>query len=92
MTMTNTTHPSLMEFPCCFPVKIIGLNNKDFIEALKKIALKHFPEFKETDLSEKPSQKNNYLAVTLTVFAQNQKMLDALYQDLTKIPQVKMVL
>ena len=87
--MTNT---SLMEFPCRFPVKIIGTNSQNFIDEIKEVAIKHFPEFKDSDLTQKPSQQNNYLALTLTVMAQNQKTLDDLYQDLTKNPNVKMVL
>lgn len=86
------THTSLMEFPCQFPVKIIGTNSQNFIDDIKDLARKHFPEFKDADLTQKPSQQNNYLALTLTVLAQNQKMLDELYQDLTKNPNVKMVL
>ena len=87
--MTKTT---LMEFPCHFPVKIIGTNSQLFLDETKKVAMKHFPDFKDKDLVQKMSQKNNYLAITVTVFALNQEMLDLFYQDLTKLPDVKMVL
>ena len=87
--MTKTT---LMDFPCNFPVKIIGTNSPIFLEKVKQIAKKHFPSFKDEDLTQKMSQKNNYLAITVTVFAENQKMLDAFYEELTKLPDIKMVL
>jgi putative lipoic acid-binding regulatory protein len=87
--MTKTT---LMEFPCLFPVKIIGTNSQLFLDDVKKITIKHFPKFNAGDLTHKMSQKSNYLAITVTVFAENQAMLDALYQDLTKLPDIKMVL
>ena len=87
--MSNTT---LMEFPCHFPVKIIGLSTLSFIGEVKTITKRHFPDFKDEQLTQKVSGKNNYLALTVTVFAQNQTMLDSFYQDLTKIADVKMVL
>jgi putative lipoic acid-binding regulatory protein len=87
--MTKTT---LMEFPCNFPVKIIGSNSPIFLEEVKKIAKKHFSNFQDEDLKQNMSQKSNYLALTVTVLAENQKMLDAFYLDLTKLPDIKMVL
>lgn len=86
------TNPSLIEFPCSFPVKIIGVSAPGFVDAIKQTTLNHFPKFTESDLTQKPSEKNNYLAVTVQVFAENQAMLDAFYQDITKLPGVKMVL
>jgi putative lipoic acid-binding regulatory protein len=87
--MTKTT---LMEFPCNFPVKIIGTNSQAFLNDIKKIVMKHFSDFKEDDLAHKSSQQSTYLAITVKVLAQNQEMLDAFYQDVTKHPDIKMVL
>lgn len=88
--MSNTT--SLMEFPCNFSVKIIGNNSPSFTREVQKITFIHFSNFKEQDLVYKPSEKNNYIAITATVYATNQAMLDAYYEELTKIPEIKMVL
>ena len=87
--MNKTT---LIEFPCLFPVKIIGLNNDFFIDEIKEIVLKHAPNFQDCDFSHKLSEKNNYLAITVRILALNQEMLDEFYQDVTKHPHVKMVL
>ena len=86
------TKKSLMEFPCNFPVKIIGINTEQFLDEIKKIVLTHFPDFKEEHLRHKLSDKNNYLAITVTVIAVNQEMLDLFYRELTQHPNVKMVL
>ncbi|RUR11986.1 YbeD family protein [Legionella sp. km772] len=86
------TKDTLIDFPCLFPVKIIGLHSPTFIEEIKQITIKHFPDFVEENLVHKPSQKNNYLAITVTVFAQNKELLDAFYHEITKHAQVKMVL
>ena len=87
--MTKTT---LMEFPCLFPVKIIGINSQNFIDEIKQTTLNHFPNFKDEHFAQKLSEKNNYLALTVTVLAENQVMLDAFYQDITKNEHVRMVL
>lgn len=87
--MTNTT---LMEFPCKFAVKVIGSHSSSFINDVKQITLKHFPNFQDSDLVQKESGKSNYLALTVSVMAQSQPMLDDYYRDLTKISDVKMVL
>lgn len=86
------TEPTLIDFPCLFPVKIIGVNSPSFIQEVKQITLRHFLDFKQEQFSSKLSGKSNYLAITVNVFALNQEMLDSFYQDITKIVQVKMVL
>lgn len=83
---------TLIEFPCHFPVKIIGSNSAVFLEEIKLITTKHFPNFVSKDLTHKLSQKNNFLAITVTVFAENQEILDAFYREITKHPDIKMVL
>ena len=86
------TEPSLIEFPCLFPVKIIGTNSPSFIEEIIFITKKHFSDFDDKKLSHKLSQNSNYLALTVPVYALNQKMLDAIYQEVTQSKEVKMVL
>lgn len=86
------TNDSLIEFPCLFPVKIIGTHTPTFIDEITQITIKHFPDFEDKNLVHKPSQKNSYLAITITVLAENKELLDAFYQEITKHPQVKMVL
>jgi putative lipoic acid-binding regulatory protein len=86
------TKTSLVEFPCHFPIKIIGTQSQSFIDEIREIALKHYPNLNEEQISHKTSQNNNYLAITLTVYAENQQQLDDLYHELTQHPDVKMVL
>jgi uncharacterized protein len=87
--MTKTT---LIEFPCHFPIKIMGNNSPNFLEEVREITHKHFPDIEHEKITHKLSQGNNYLAITVTVYAQNQAMLDAFYEDVTKHPDIKMVL
>ena len=83
---------SLMEFPCDFQIKIIGINNDSFEKEIISIALDHFPETKDTAIKSQLSQQGNYLAISITLHVHNQMTLDALYAELTKHPDSKMVL
>lgn len=87
--MTNTT---LIEFPCNFPVKIIGTNSSSFFDDIKAIVHEHFPNIEDHCISQNMSQKSNFLAITVTVFVKDQEMLDNFYRELTKHPDIKMVL
>lgn len=84
--------PSLIEFPCEFPLKIIGNKTASFVEEIIAIVLNHFPETSEAKITTRPSDKGNFIAITATVYVINQEGLDALYQALTSHPEIRMVL
>ena len=81
-----------MSFPCDFPIKIIGNNRAEFAADMTAIVRRHFPQLLDQDVRSQPSQSNNYLALTVTVRAEDQAGLDALYQELSLHPDTKMVL
>ncbi|WP_454780861.1 HP0495 family protein [Legionella sp. WA2022007384] len=87
--MEKTT---IIEFPCYFPIKVIGNNSTVFLEEIREITVTHFPNITEDALTHKMSKDSNYLAITVTVYAENQDMLDAFYRAITQHPDVKMVL
>jgi putative lipoic acid-binding regulatory protein len=83
---------SLIEFPCEFTIKIIGNNANSFEQDIRAIIFKHFANGKEIKISCKTSDKNNYIAISATVHAKSKEQLDAVYMELTKHPDAKMVL
>ncbi|KTD17219.1 YbeD family protein [Legionella jordanis] len=87
-----TDKKSLIEFPCNFPVKIIGRNNDDLFKEICGIAKKHFPDTLDDAISAKESGQGNYLAITVIIYAHSQLALDALYLELTQHPDIKWVL
>lgn len=89
MTKKNET---LMQFPCHFPMKIIGLNSDTFVQEIITIVRQHFSNFEDKHLQTKPSQQGTYIAVSITVYVFDQNTLDRLYQALTQHPDIKMVL
>lgn len=83
---------SLMTFPCDFQIKIIGSNTESFAREIASIARKHFPDIADEAIQSKPSQQSNYLAISITLHVKDQATLDGLYMELTKHPDIKMVL
>jgi putative lipoic acid-binding regulatory protein len=83
---------TLLEFPCDFPLKIMGATDAGFAQAIVLVVLKHAPDFDPASVEMRPSKAGNYLSLTCTVRATSQAQLDALYLELTAHPMVKVVL
>lgn len=94
--MSNPDNPdtpdTLLEFPCDFPIKIMGSRTDDFAQLMVDIVLRHAPDFVAETLEMRASSGGKYLAVTCTIRAMSKDQLDNLYRELTAHPQVKVVL
>ena len=89
---TSIDDQSLIDFPCDFQIKIIGKHTESFVSDITNIARKHFPQLADASIRTQPSGQGNYIAISITVYAENKPSLDALYHELTKHPDSKMVL
>ncbi|ANQ83274.1 YbeD family protein [Azoarcus olearius] len=89
---TPQPRQTLLEFPCDFPIKIMGARVDGFAQAVIEVVLRHAPDFDPAGAEMRPSSKGNYLAVTCTFRAISQQQVDALYMELTSHPMVKVVL
>lgn len=87
-----TTKKSPLEFPCDFPLKIIGKTTTDFENTVKDILQKHVPAFSEEMLSFRPSGKSNYTSISIKIVATSQQQLDLIYSELSRSTHVMMVL
>lgn len=83
---------TLLEFPCDFPLKVMGSNQPGFAQAVLEVVLRHAPDFDAATMQMRPSKAGNYLSLTCTVRATSKTQLDALYRELTGHPWVKIVL
>ena len=90
--MADEERDTLIEFPCDFPIKVMGARVDGFAQAVVEVVLRHDADFDAARMEMRPSRKGNYLALTCTVRAISQQQLDALYQELTRHPMVKVVL
>ncbi len=99
MSATSTTpfsddprKESLIEYPCDFPIKVMGARVDGFAEAMVEIAKKFDPNFNPATLEIRPSKAGNYLRFTLTIRDTSREQLDNLYLALTGHPMVKLAL
>ena len=83
---------SLIEYPCDFPIKVMGARVDGFAEAMAKVAQQFDPGFNPATIEMRPSKAGNYLSVTLTIRATSREQLDNMYRALTSHPMVKVVL
>lgn len=84
--------PSLLEFPCDFPIKVMGKREDGFAQAVLETVLRHAPDFDAAAIEMRPSAKGNYLSLTCTIRAVSREQLDAIYRELSRHPLVKIVL
>jgi len=83
---------SLIEYPSDFPIKIFGLQQAGFAQAVLEVVSKHDPGFVAATMEMRASRNARYISLTCTVRATSREQLDALYQDLCDHPSIVMVL
>ena len=71
------------QFPCEFPIKIMGKAGDEFEAFALGVIHKHFPGLTEGALQLRPSKDGHYLAITVTVMADSKEQLDKVYRELT---------
>ncbi|HEY6280595.1 MAG TPA: DUF493 domain-containing protein [Burkholderiales bacterium] len=84
--------PSLIEYPCSFPIKIMGKSQAGFAQAMMQIVMRHAPDFDPANMDMKSSKKGKYLSLTCIIQASSRAQLDDLYRELCDHPMVVMVL
>jgi uncharacterized protein len=83
---------SLIEYPCDFPIKIMGTRSETFAQEIVDIVLRHAPDFVAESVELRASSGGAYLSVTCTIRAVSREQLDNLYRELSAHPAVKVVL
>lgn len=83
---------SLIEYPCKFPIKVMGNKVEGLVHAITSIALQLDPQFDASTVELRESKGGKYLGVTVTVNATSREQLDELYRTLSTHPMVKVVL
>jgi len=83
---------SVMEFPCEFPVKVMGANTAEFEAAIVMISRQHIPDLGEGAISSAESRTGKYVSITITFTATSKPQIDNLYRALNAHSDVKFVL
>lgn len=83
---------SLIEFPCDFPIKVMGETRDDFAQTIVEVVRQHSPDFDADRVEMRASSGGRYLSLTCNVYVTSKPQLDDLYRSLTSHPIVKVVL
>jgi len=83
---------TLIEYPCRFPIKVMGAKAEGFVHAVTTVARAFDPGFDASTIELRESKGGNYLGVTITITATSREQLDELYRTLSTHPMVKVVL
>ena len=78
-----TRSDTVFDFPCRFPIKVMGRADGGIASVVIEILSRHSPGFDANALSVRPSSGGNWIAVTAVIEAQSRSQLDAIYQELT---------
>lgn len=83
---------TLLEFPCAFPLKVMGLSSDALAQTVLEIVRRHAPGFDGAQMEMRASSGGKYVSLTCTITATSKAQLDALYRELSGHPLVKVVL
>ncbi len=82
----------LMEFPCSFAIKAMGLATDDFDALVVSLIRPHVKDLNEGAVSSKPSKGGKYTSVTVTFEAESREQLDNIYRSVSGHERVLMAL
>jgi putative lipoic acid-binding regulatory protein len=83
---------SPLEFPCRFPIKVMGRNAPAFEQLVVEAVRLHAGPVAASDVTTRPSRNGRYLAVTVTFDAVSRDQVDAIYRILSSSEQVLFLL
>jgi uncharacterized protein len=86
------TAPPLIEFPCDFPLKVMGKNESKFPETVIFLIQTILPTFSPENIETRSSSSGKYTSLTCTVQVESQAQLDDIYRLISAHPLVKFAL
>jgi len=86
------TEESAIEFPCEFPIKMMGRNLPEFRVTARALVEKHAGAVHDKDVQESLSRNERFVSITVTITATSQQQLDNIYQDVSNHTDVLMAL
>ncbi|MCX5592223.1 DUF493 family protein [Alcaligenes endophyticus] len=90
--MSIPPEESLIEYPCHFPIKVMGVAHENLVSELTEIVLGFDSTFDDSTIEHRPSKQGNYLGLTYRVWVTSREQLDDLYRTLHAHHLVRVVL
>ena len=74
---------SVIEFPCEFPIKMMGRDTPEFRAIARGLVEHHVGPVAEEAIYVNLSAKGNFVSITVTVTETSQQQLDDIYRDVS---------
>ncbi len=81
--MTESEPDKLLQFPCSFPIKMMGRADAAFSDTAVGLVEHHVGKVAADAIQTSESKNGNFLSVTVTIDAKSQEQLDNIYNDLS---------
>ncbi len=81
--MTESEPDKLLQFPCSFPIKMMGRADAAFGDTAVGLVERHVGKVAANAIQTSASRNGNFLSVTVTIDAKSQEQLDNIYNDLS---------
>lgn len=83
---------TLLEFPCDFPIKVMGKDRADFHDTARALVEQHTGPLDDDRLRVAESRNGRFVSITITIRAESRAQLDAIYEDLSAHDEVLVAL
>ena len=90
--MSDDERDTLLEFPCVFPIKMMGRDRESFRRAALEIVERHAGSIPDESITTSASSKGNFVALTVTINAESQAQLDNIYRALSAHEEILVAL
>ena len=84
--------PPKIEFPCDYPIRVMGDAHDEFVDRVFEIMQVHAPEIERESVKTRPSSKGTFVSVHIIIRATGVEQLEAIHADLQAYASVKMVI
>jgi len=88
-SLNPSNKPPLIDFPCDFPIKVMGETQSVFTKTIVGLIQMILPEFNETKIETRLSSTGKYISLTCIVHVVSQQQLDEIYRLISGHPLVK---
>ncbi|WP_413701301.1 DUF493 family protein YbeD [Psychromonas sp. KJ10-10] len=86
----NTHFDELLDFPCVFAFKVMGIAGPTLMEDILSVIQKHAPgDYAPTV---KPSSKGTYQSISIPVTVDSKALIETIYTELNKLESVRYIL
>lgn len=90
--MPDKDDESLLEFPCEFPIKMMGRDEAGFRRTAVALIEAHTGKVSADAIKTSSSRKGNFLSVTVTITAESRAQLDDIYRSLSASEEILVAL